>query len=336
MSTNETYTIMNYSLTYSIKFAVLLALQIPSILVSLTIFIYFGYNHTALVKYHNHSILILLLINFFQVISDLPMPMSFFHLNGIVQPATSAYCTWWTWYEFSLNTTNGFIMAWISIERHLLIFHSYFIRNIGIRKRRLLQIVPLVFCCIWGPLYYTYAIIISSMCTNTRYFDSLLCGMPCYLFTSWGTFDLFFDVIFPVLTIFIFNLALFVRVIQQKLIAAGPIRNNWRRQRKMAFQLGIISFVYLAVWIPLSIAQLGQIYIDSNFLFTQLDTFNFLVYIVPLVLPMVCLMSMPELIKKLKTLIFRQHHTVIMPSNNQSIQQNNKIHPSRRIAETRF
>ncbi|CAF2900014.1 unnamed protein product [Rotaria sp. Silwood2] len=336
MSTNETYGIANYSLRYSIKFAVLLSLEIPSILLSLTIFIYFGYNRNVLMKDHNHSIFILLLINFFQVISDLPMPMSFFHLNGIVQPATSTYCIWWTWYEFSLNTTNGFLMAWISIERHLLIFHRTFIRNIGIWKRQLLRIVPLVFCCIWGPLYYTATIIISPMCTNTRYFDSLLCGMPCYLLTNWGTFDLFFDVIFPVLTIFIFNLALFIRVIQQKLIAIGRIQNNWQHQRKMAFQLGIISFVYLAVWIPLSIAQLGQIYIDSNFLLAQSDTFNFLVYIVPLVLPMVCLMSMPELIKKLKTLIFRQHHAVIMPLNNQSVQQKNKIFPSRIIAGTQF
>ncbi|CAF3819622.1 unnamed protein product [Rotaria sp. Silwood1] len=226
MSTNETYTIVNYSLTYSIKFAVLIALQIPSILVSLTIFIYFGYNSTTLVKDHNQSILILLLINFFQVISDLPMPMNFFQLDGIVRLTTSAYCTWWTWYEFSLNTTNGFIMAWISIERHILIFHSYFLRTLSIWKRRLLRIIPLVFCCLWGPLYYTYTIIISPMCINIRYFNSLLCGMPCYLLTNWGTFDLFFDVISPVLTIFIFNLALFICVIQQKLTVAGSIENN--------------------------------------------------------------------------------------------------------------
>ncbi|CAF1113982.1 unnamed protein product [Rotaria sordida] len=331
MSTNETYNMMNYSLTYSIKFAVLLALQIPSILVSLIIFIYFGYNRTTLIRDHNHSILLLLLINFVQVISELPMPMSFFRLDGIVQPATSAYCTWWIWYEFSLNTTNGLLMAWISIERHLLIFHRNFIQNISIWKRRLLRIVPLVFCSFWGPFYYTLTVIISPMCTNERYFDRLLCGMPCHLLTNWGTFDLFFDVIFPVLAIFVFNLALLIRVIHQKLITTGRIQNNWRHQRKMAFQLGIISFVYLAVWIPLSIAQLGQIYIDSTFLLIQSDTFNFLVYIVPLVLPMVCLMSMPELIKKLKTLIFRQHHGIIIPFNNQSVQQNNKIYPLRMI-----
>ena len=100
-------------------------------MISLLIFIYFGIYRHARVKDHQHSILLLLLINFFQVVTDLPMPMSFFHLNGNVQPATSKYCTWWIWYEFSLNTTNGLLMAWISIERHLLIFHYNFIRNIA-------------------------------------------------------------------------------------------------------------------------------------------------------------------------------------------------------------
>ncbi|CAF0786028.1 unnamed protein product [Adineta steineri] len=323
MSTNETISIPNYSLSYSIKFAVLIALEIPSILVSILILIYFGYNHTTRLNDQNRSIFVLLVINFLQVITDLPMPMSFFHLNGIVQPATSTYCTWWTWYEFSLNTTNGFLMAWISIERYILIFHHNFIRNLNGWKRRIFHTIPLIVCSLWGPFYYLLAIIISPMCTNTRDYNALLCGLPCYLFTNWGTFDLFFDVIFPVLTIFIFNLILFIRAVYQSMMVVGRVQNNWQRHRKMAFQLGLISFVYLAVWIPLSIIQLGEIYIDSNFLFEQLDTFNFLVYIVPLILPMICLMSMPELIKKLKTFLFPQQHAIVVPINTAVIHQTN-------------
>jgi len=328
MSTNETDTIVNYSLTNSVKFAVLLTLQIPSILVSLLIFIYFGSNRNARVTDHNHSILVLLLINFLQVLTDLPMPMSFFYLNGIVHPATSSYCTWWIWYEFSLNTTNGILMAWISIERHLLIFHSNFIRNLPIWKRRLLRIVPLVACSLWAPFYYFLTIILSPMCTNIWYFDALLCGLPCYLLTNWGTFDLFFDTIIPVLIIFVCNLALFIRVVYQHMVIIGRVRNNWRRERILAFQLGIISFVYLVVWIPLSIAQLGQIYINPNFLLRQLNTFDFLVYIVPLILPMVYLISMSEIIQKFKLLIFRKQNVVVMPLNEIHIRQNNINYPS--------
>ncbi|CAF3554959.1 unnamed protein product [Rotaria socialis] len=316
MSTNNTSNIVSYSLAYSVKFAILIAFEIPSILVSILIFVYFGWNRNTPIKDHHHSILVLLVVNFVQVTTDLPMPMDFYRLGGIVQPATSAYCTWWAWYEFSLNIINGYLMEWISIERHLLIFHSGFLRNLGAKKQRLLRIVPLVLCMIWSPIYYCIVVIFSPMCENTRYFNSLLCGMPCYLRTSWGTFDLFFNGIFQVLIISIFNLALLVRVINQSLMVVGRVQNNWRKQRKLALQLGMISFVYLVVWIPISIGQLGESYINPNFFLVQLDTFNFLVYLVPLVLPIVCLMSMQQLIIKFKSRLFRQNGAMVMPAND--------------------
>ena len=300
---------------YALKFGVLIGLEIPSVIVSTLIFAYFGYYHRTRITEYNMSLLVLLAINFLQVITDLPMPINFFRLNGLVHPSTSAYCVWWTWYEFSLNTTNGFLMAWISIERHLLIFHSSFTHQVNTWKRRLAHIGPLVIFSLWGPVFYLFTIVISPMCTSEHYFDSLLCGIPCYLTTTWGTFDLFFDVVFPVLTIFIANLALFIRVVYQQTLIAGRMRNNWQRQRRMALQLGVISFVYLAVWIPLSIIQLGQIYIDPVFLLQQMDTFNYLVYIVPLILPMICLMSMPELLKTLKNLLRRRQLGTVMPLN---------------------
>ncbi|CAF0826049.1 unnamed protein product [Adineta ricciae] len=321
MSTNDTDTSSDYSVLYAIKFAILVALEIPSILVSLVIFAYFGTNRAARLTTQNISIFVLLLINFLQVTTDLPMPMSFFRLNGIVQPATSSYCTWWTFYEFSLNTVNGYVMAWISIERYVLIFHSNFTRNLSIWKRRAFQIIPLIICTLWGPLYYFVTIIISPMCTNTRSYVALLCGLPCYLLTTWGTFDLFCDVILPVLTIFMFNLILFIRAIYHTMVIRRRVQNNWRQHRKMALQLGLISFVYLVIWVPLSIIQLGLNYIDPNFLATYLDTFNFLVYIIPLILPMLCLMSMPDLMKQIKTRLLTCHGVTVVPMNNTKIQR---------------
>ena len=337
MSTNETDVSEPYSLTYSLKFAVLISLQIPSILISLLIFVYFGIYRRTRIKDHHYSILLLLTINFFQVVTDLPMPMSFFRLNGIVQPTTSAYCIWWIWYEFSLNTTNGILMAWISIERHLLIFHSNSLQNVAAWKRKLFRTIPLVFCTLWGPLYYMVAVIISPMCVPEFNFSSLLCGLPCYLFTNWGTFDLFFDVISPVLIIFLCNLALFLRVVYQNMVVVGRVgNNNWKRQRKLAFQLGLISFIYLIVWIPISLIQLGRIYIDPTFLLDYLDTFNFLIYIVPLILPMICLLSMPEILKQLKIILFPTHRGAVIPAHITQTRQNNLNHLSKTNTASRI
>lgn len=331
MSSNDTAPVSTYTLTYSIKFAVLMALEIPSILVSLLIFIYFGTSRAARSMDQNHSILVLLAINFLQVTTDLPVPMSFFQTNGHVQPATSAFCTWWTWYEFSLNTVNGHLMAWICIERYIVIFHSNFVRNLAAWKRRVFHFAPLALCTSWGPTYYTLTIIITPMCENMRFYDSLLCGLPCYLFTNWGTFDLFCDVIAPVLTIFIFNLALFVRAVYQSMMVVGRVQNSWHRHRKMALQLGLISFLYLSVWLPLSVIQLGLIYISPTFLLDYLDTFNYLVYIVPLLLPMMCLLSMPELIRKVKAIVLKRPRMAVVPLSNTGFRP---IDPNRRSTVT--
>ena len=311
MSTNETTSSDGGPLmSHSIKFAILITLEFPSIFISMLIFGYFGYYHRTKITDYNHSILLLLAINFLQVLVDLPMPINYFRLNGLVRPATAAYCVWWIWFEFSLNTTNGLLMAWISFERHILIFHRHTIRTKGTWKRFSLHIFPLIFCSVWGGLFYIVAVVFSPMCTSEWSFDALLCTIPCYLTTNWGTFDLFVNVISPTCLIFLMNLTLFIRIIYQQMLVVGRTQQNRSRQQRMAFQLGLISLLYLAVWMPLSIAQLGQIYIGPTFLFEQLDTFNYLVYIVPLLLPFFCLMSMPELIAFVKSVLCRRNERI--------------------------
>lgn len=312
MSSNETDSFVDLSSSYQMKFILLISFQIVSILVSLVIFLSFTLNRELRVETRNHSLLLLLIINFIQVVTNLPVPINFFRLNGLVQPATAAFCIGWIWYEFSLNTVNIHLMTWISIERHLLIFHSPFIQAIAAWKRRILHIGPLVFCTAWGPMFYLITVVISPMCVSTRYFDSLFCGLPCYLSTNWGTLDLFVCAISPTFIIFLSNLALFLRVIQQNRIMMRRVGNNWRRGRKMASQLGLISLLYLAVWLPLAIIQLGLIYISPTFLLDYLDTFNFLVYFVPLLLPMIYLFATFEEIKKLKNRVFPQRTTEII------------------------
>ncbi|CAF3600617.1 unnamed protein product [Rotaria sordida] len=148
-----------------------------------------------------------------------------------------------------------------------------------------------------------------------------MCSVPCYLTTYWGVFDLLFNVIFPVCTIVIANLALIARVIYQKSIVVRRTRIDWRRQRKMTLQLGIISTLYLVIWLPVGIGLLGQIYISSTFFLDQIDIFSFLTYLVPLLLPFVCLISMPGLMKKLKAILFRRQIMAVAPKIDENYEQ---------------
>ena len=314
ISTNNTFSMVVDSRSHSVKFAVLLALQIPSSIASSMSFIYIVLTPAFRSKAHDRSMCVLLVINFIQIMSDLPMTINFFRTGGIVQPASSAYCFWWIWFELTLNGISIDLMTWISIERHLLVFHSNFIRAMRPWQRWSFLVAPLIVCLLWRPTFLLVAVVVSPTCTNVWDFSSLLCGFPCYLKTHLGTYYVIVETIIPVWTILIANIALVARVIIQQLSGMHRNRMDWRRQRKMIMQLGIFSTLYLSIWLPLSIVQLGEALFSSTFTFYIIDTVNFLIYIVPLLLPFACLVAKPEITRKCKTIAFQRTRVAAMTS----------------------
>ena len=135
---------------YRVKFSLLLALQIPAIILSLLIFIFF-YKHRAVRRApQNRTLLILLSVNFIQLSFDLSLSLHFYHL-GYISPSTSTYCTWRNFLNFTLSATSEYLMATISVQRHMLIFNEHLLR---IRwKRILLHNLPLLFCPILHIIY---------------------------------------------------------------------------------------------------------------------------------------------------------------------------------------
>lgn len=312
ISTNNSIPIAVDSLSYSVKFAVLLALQIPSSIASSMSFIYIVLTPAFRSKAHDRSMCVLLVINFIQIMTDLPMAINFFRTGGIVQPASAAYCFWWIWFELTLNGISIDLMTWISIERHLLVFHSNFIRAMRPWQRWCFRVAPLIICLLWRPIFLLIAVVVSPMCTNVWNFSSLLCGFPCYLKTHLGTYYVIVETIIPVWTILIANIALVARVIIQQLSGIHRNRMDWRRQRKMVVQLGVFSTLYLSIWLPLSIVQLGEALFSSTFPFYIIDTVNFLIYIVPLLLPFACLVAKPEISRKCKAAVFERTRVALM------------------------
>ncbi|CAF1570228.1 unnamed protein product [Adineta steineri] len=290
------------------KLIVMLILEIPSIVLSILILIYFGMYREARSELRNHGWFILLIVNFFQLIINLPMPLSYYYLNKI-SPATNAYCVWWTWCEYSLNSIGLFLMAWISIERHIIVFHSHTMLEKR-WKKWIFHFIPLIFCLIWPPLFFFVFVVISPFCTTEWDFNTVLCGSPCY-FTdvSLSQFDFNFDLVIPIIIIMLANVTLVIRVIYQKISRQQVI--NWRHHRKMVLQLWIISSLYIGFWLPNIITILVQITILPSFMDEQLETMEFIVYFIPLLLPMVCLTALPELIKKVKNIITRPQFNVI-------------------------
>lgn len=297
MNTTHTQTFENNKfILYSVKFSLLLALQIPAIMLSLLIFVFF-YKHPAILRApQNQALLILLVVNFIQLSFDLPLSLSFYHF-GYINPSTPIYCTWRTFFSFTLYVTGEYLMATISVQRHMIVFNGHLLQVRQIRI--LLYNLPLLFCLTYPIVFYVFAIILYP-CDGTQWnFTENGCGYAdCYLIYNkvLGTFDWSVNNGLPMVIITFANVSLVIRVVRQK--CRRQRKMIWRKQRHMTIQLFCISSLYVVAWMPCLIVGLVQILGYPTFLAQiQTDYFIDLIFTICLFLPWISLGLLPELKK---------------------------------------
>ncbi|CAF2839688.1 unnamed protein product [Rotaria sp. Silwood2] len=164
----------------------------------------------------------------------------------------------------------------------------------------------------WAPLFFLIFIVISPFCTTVWNFNQLLCGFPCYYGEKiLNKFDFIFNLLLPVVIIMLANVTLVIRVICRKISRQQVV--NWRRHGKMVLQLWIISSLYMGLWLPLTITLFVQMTVLPSFMVHQMETLQFTPYFVALLLPMICLSTQPELVRKIK------NHIRIRPVNKVTV-----------------
>lgn len=309
---------------YAIEFSLAFIFETLAICLSIIIFVYFAQNPAARLKRHHHSWLVLLAMNFIQLILDLPIAISFYY-RGQLWPESNAFCAWWVWLSFSSDTGALFLLVWISIERHLLIFHSHVITQRRWMKH-ILHIPPLVICTIWAPIVYFILVVLSTPCIPLWDFTQLLCGAPCYTYTGFnGTYDFVFNVCVPLSINILINLILIVRVIKNKM--SHQPRINWRRHRKMILQFWAISTLHIALWFPLVSVSLIQITVNPSFMADKYTTLEYVLYYMPLLLPLTCLIAMPKLVTDIINFIRQRRGNSIgvgdLPNSRQRVLNTN-------------
>ncbi|CAF0728748.1 unnamed protein product [Adineta steineri] len=298
-------------LLHRVKFSILLILQIPAFILSLLIFFFFIKHRTIREAPHNRALLILLIVNFIQLLFAIPLSLSFYAV-GYVSPATPTFCTWWTFFDFTFYVTSEYLMATISIQRHMLVFNGHILR---IRwKRILFHHLPLVFCLIYPITFYVFVIILYPCQDAPWDYESNLCGAAdCYLvFNKFlGIFDWGFNNGLPMVINALANIMLIVRVVQQKRRQQRPV--TWKQQRRMTVQLFCISSLYLVIWSPSLIVGLVQILGFPTFLAeVQTEYFVFILDTICLFLPWICIGLLPELLVWIKTLCHcQQRHNAV-------------------------
>jgi hypothetical protein len=293
-----------------LKFVLLLIFEIPATFVSILILIYFITHRAARSKAKNHVWLVLLVVSSLQSTIHLPMSMSFYYL-GEIRPAIDSYCVWWTWFEYSTTATSLILIAWASTERHLLIFHATFLLG-GSWRKWMFHIIPITCCTLFASLWYIALVVISPECTNTWDFGYIVCGLPCYISTGDGTYgivDTLITIVIPLGILLLANMTLIIRVIYERISRQQNV--NWRRHRKMAFQLWFISSLYVAGWLPLAITLMIRIIANPSFLDNQLADMIYTLNFIPLLLPFVCLGAFPEIINSIREYLRKQHRNQV-------------------------
>ncbi|CAF1986460.1 unnamed protein product [Rotaria magnacalcarata] len=301
-------------LLHRAKFSILILLQIPAITLSLLIFIFFTKHRNELRAPHNQALFILLLANFIQLAFALPFSVNFYH-HSYATIATPAFCTWLTFFEFGLYVISEYLMATISIQRHMLIFHAHILR---VRWMRIVfHNLPLFLSFIYPVIFYSFAILIYP-CDGTQWdYTSNLCGFAdCYLLFDkvLGTFDWAFNNGLPMVVNALANIALIIRVVRHKRrLQQGT---TWRQQRRMTVQLLAISSLYIIAWTPcLTVGVVQILGYPAFFSQIQTDFFLDLIYVVCLFLPWVCVSLLPELNRWMRGLFFHgQARNSVVPN----------------------
>ncbi|CAF3287893.1 unnamed protein product [Rotaria sp. Silwood2] len=288
---NETILLSEPSIVRHIKLYLFITIELPSISISIYIFYRFYHSHEIRSRLNNHSIIALLIISFIELTTELPITLQYLG-SGHVQPKVKRFCLFWIWYYYTLQSINLFLMAWTSIERHILIFHSNLIlTSIGRLKW---HYIPLMICIIYIPLFYFFSIIIYP-CENSFNYSLHLCGSICYHNIIWlSTFDWITNILIPSLLILFGSITLMIRILIQ--FKKMKRTFNWRTTRKMTLQLISISSLYSIFWISCTIISIIHLCVIPKFLDKLMRYyFHYSPYFVQLLMPFICLACLPEL-----------------------------------------
>jgi hypothetical protein len=305
-------------------FWLFLAFFIPSIICSLFVIYHFLFNRTLRHALNNHIILVVSIIGLFYELTVYPWMLHYYQSDGIWNRGF-LFCQIWAFLDYGLYITQTVLFAWATIERHILIFHDKWVST---KKKRffvhyLPPIVLLLYCCIFYIVVDFFP-----PCENFPFNRTLTCAYFCfydtYVVFMWDTIG---HQILPVVTIIIFSMLLFVRILWQKHRIHQPIQ--WRKHRKMTVQVLSISFIYILCCFPYTLVNTMSFFdvlyaIDMNFVYIA---FN-LTYFVAMLLPFVCLLTLPELHMKLINILhFRQQRNRIVPALFPvAAVRNNRIH----------
>ncbi|CAF0895397.1 unnamed protein product [Adineta steineri] len=240
------------------------------------------------------------------------MQMNYLRL-GFITPLTAAFCLINQFLVYGIWYGASFSMVWISIERHILIFHSS--RVATARGRLLFHYIPLMLFSLYAPILYAYLIFVYP-CERIYDGTQTLCGDACFWGSISDSFSQYMSIahdIMPIVIIVVFGAALLLRIVIQKRRLRQV--NEWRKYRKMIIQFIFISITFVIFNLPYTVIYFGKSLGFSSFGINVIRYFLPLTNVPSIAMPYATVITLPGLKQKLFALIIcKAKQNTIHPS----------------------
>ncbi|CAF1049282.1 unnamed protein product [Adineta steineri] len=272
------------SVSATVRFWILVFLEIPSIFCSILLLYNLYFDRTLRKVLNNHVIIVILIVGLFSQATDISNYLTYVRL-GYIWPQTIVNCYIWWFVGATAYSLLGMLMAWTTIERHIIIFHHQWLNT---RKKRIfIHYIPLISIILYACIFYIVCVFFVS-CDNTPDYTQYWCYGPCYLGVFGpNIFDTFVNVI---------------RVIKQKQRLRQQI--HWHKYRRMIIQVLSCSLLYLLFNFPLMSMYLTLIFGVPYGSTGEFEVFvYFFCYFIPVLMPFVCLASSKEIWIKIKKIV---------------------------------
>jgi hypothetical protein len=271
-------------------FIVLTCVQIPAVCLVVYILLRLPQQTSSLRRLPNHALLYLLCVATWTILIELPHTQKYL-LTGSVTIHQVWFCFLWNISFFSMATLNRFLMTFMAIERHFLIFRPQLYRTA--RSRFILHFLPLNLIS-FSVIAYTSITHIFTACTKPPFnYSSFLCGYTCGILNDeLGTTYAWLLVFIPTIITSIACILLPIRFIVQR---QHLHRLQWFRARKMIIQMSIIAGTYTICWLPYTIIL--QLLLNEIFTFSNAILTRFLIYtpyVTSLLMPIIVFHTVPE------------------------------------------
>ncbi|CAF4458644.1 unnamed protein product [Rotaria socialis] len=304
------------------QFWIYLVSNVASLLCSIFVLYYLLFDQNLRQRLHNHVVIVILIINFVTEVTDIPW-ISYQYRYGAVLLFTPFFCHTWKCIDSTTYSTTARLVAWASVERHILIFHTNWITT---KKRKiLLHYLPIIAIVTYGVTLFTITHFFLS-CVRPLNPNSLFCGFYSCIYNS-GAYSMFEFITGGITNGFIiatFSAALLARIIRKKLRINQEV--NWRQQRKMTIQFISITLLFYIFYLPAIITAILTTAGVPNYYFENFNAYaQFFSYYINFLLPFVCAGTLPQLKIKIKnTLQFwarHRHTTAVVPTQRIVIQR---------------